>query len=73
MNHASMENLRRTYDAVADWYDQRGYMPSMRELAEALDLRAASTVRSRLMWLRELGYIDYQEGKPRTIYLVRRP
>lgn len=70
---ASIENMRKTYDAIAEWYGQRGYMPSLREVADALDLSSPSTVRVRLMALRDMGCVDYQEHKPRTIYLVRRP
>lgn len=70
---ASIENMRKTYDAVADWYDQRGYMPSLREVADALGLSSPSTARARLMVLRDMGCVDYQEHKPRTIYLLRRP
>lgn len=73
MRVASIENYRRTYDALADFHEQRGYFPSMRELADVLGLRSASTVRTRLMVMRDMGCIDYKDGKARTIWLLRRP
>ncbi|AZR74829.1 repressor LexA [Anoxybacter fermentans] len=50
--------------------EKKGYPPSVREIAKAVDLRSPSTVHSHLNTLEELGYIRKDPTKPRTIEVL---
>ena len=49
-----------------------GYSPSTGELQELLGLDSTSTVHWHLKKLRDLGAIDFQTGKRRTIRVLKR-
>ena len=55
------------YDYILDFTDTHGYPPSVREIAEAMDLRSPSTVHFHLKGLRAAGLITQAEGKTRAI------
>ncbi|MDD5658706.1 MAG: transcriptional repressor LexA [Actinomycetota bacterium] len=47
-----------------------GYPPSVREIAEAVNLSSSATVHSHLKKLEELGYIKRGKGRSRTIEIL---
>lgn len=47
-----------------------GYPPSVREIAEAVNLSSSATVHSHLKKLEELGYIRRGKGRSRTIEIL---
>lgn len=47
-----------------------GYPPSVREIAEAVDLSSSATVHSHLKKLEDLGYIRRGKGSSRTIEIL---
>ncbi len=49
---------------------ERGYVPSIRELGEALGLRSTSTIHYHLTGLAERGLIRWDKGKNRAIQLI---
>lgn len=49
---------------------RQGYPPSVREIAAAVGLRSPSSVHAHLKHLRELGYLEQEDGKTRTIKLT---
>ncbi|MDO5044569.1 MAG: transcriptional regulator [Coriobacteriia bacterium] len=51
--------------------DNNGYAPTTRELVELLDYRSNNAVRFHLINLKSLGYIDYVDGKSRTIKVLK--
>jgi len=57
-------------DAIRDLTTELGYAPTIRELAQHLDLTSASSVQHRLRNLAAQGLITYTPGKPRTIRIV---
>ena len=61
---------RITYDALVDYIRAHGYPPSVRDLADILDLSSTSTVTARLHALRERGWITMEWNKPRAITIV---
>ena len=71
-----MENLnhlqKELYDWLVEYIDAKRHSPSIRQMMEAMDLRSPSPIQNRLRQLRELGYIDWTEGKARTIRILRR-
>lgn len=49
---------------------ERGYVPSIREIGEALDLHSTSTIHYHLTMLAERGLIRWERGKNRAIQMV---
>lgn len=49
---------------------ERGYVPSIREIGEALSLQSTSTIHYHLTMLAERGLIRWDKGKNRAIQLV---
>lgn len=58
---------QQIYDYILDFSQEHGYPPSVREIAEAMDLRSPSTVHFHLKGLRAAGLISQAEGKTRAI------
>lgn len=59
----------KVYAAINILLAQRPYPPTIRELCLATGLRSSSTIHAHLVWLRDNGYIDFENGSPRTISL----
>ena len=63
------EKQQQIYDFILDFTQEHGYPPSVREIAQAVDLRSPSTVHFHLKGLRQAGLISQAEGKTRAITL----
>ena len=61
---------QQIYDYILAFSDEHGYPPSVREIAEAVQLKSPATVHFHLKSLREAGYITQAEGKTRAITVV---
>ena len=61
---------QQIYDYILTFSDEHGYPPSVREIAEAVQLKSPATVHFHLKGLREAGYISQAEGKTRAITVV---
>ncbi len=59
------------YEYICDCILNRGYPPSVREIAEAVDLKSPSTVHAHLNALEKMGYISRDSGRTRAIILNR--
>lgn len=55
------------YEYILAFLGEHGYSPSVREIADAVDLKSPSTVHFHLKGLRAAGLISQAEGKTRTI------
>jgi len=64
---------QRIYVYILYFTDEHGYPPSVREIAEAVDLKSPSTVHFHLKGLREAGLITQAEGKTRAISVTDGP
>lgn len=57
---------RKVLQAI-EWFGQRrGYPPTLREIGEAVGLASASSVAYQLACLQDMGYLNRDEGRPRT-------
>ena len=69
-----MANLTRKqkeiYEFILAFTSEHGYPPSVREIAQAVNLKSPATVHFHLKGLREAGYISQAEGKTRAITIV---
>lgn len=72
-----MESLtpaqQELYDWLVDYIRIQNHAPSIRQMMKAMNLRSPAPVQSRLERLRNKGYIDWTEGKARTIRVLHQP
>ncbi|MBP2027051.1 repressor LexA [Acetoanaerobium pronyense] len=55
---------------IKEELQKRGYPPSVREIASALNIKSTSTVHSHLNKIEEKGYIKKDPTKPRAIEVI---
>lgn len=69
-----MESLtpaqKELYDWLVEYIRSTQHAPSIRQMMKAMDLKSPAPVQSRLERLRTKGYIDWTEGKARTIRVL---
>ena len=69
-----MQNLRpkqqEIYNFILEFTDDHGYPPSVREIAEAVNLKSPSTVHFHMKALQEKGLISCAEGRTRAISIT---
>ncbi|KPQ35885.1 MAG: SOS-response transcriptional repressor LexA [Phormidesmis priestleyi Ana] len=70
-----MESLTTAQQELYDWLvryirDNR-HSPSIRQMMTAMKLKSPAPIQSRLEHLRNKGYIDWTEGKARTIRILQ--
>ena len=69
-----MESLtpaqKELYDWLVRYINQNQHAPSIRQMMKAMNLRSPAPVQSRLERLRNKGYIDWTEGKARTLRIL---
>lgn len=58
------------YDFIKSEVEMKGYPPSVREIAKAVDLASSSTVHGHLERLEDKGYIRRDPTKPRAIEIL---
>ncbi len=58
------------YDWLVDYIQTSKHAPSIRQMMRAMNLRSPAPIQSRLDHLRSKGYIDWTEGKARTIRIL---
>jgi repressor LexA len=58
-------------DAIALFWRQHGYAPTLRELCALADISSTSLAVLYLERLAGAGFIEYEPGKARTIRLVK--
>ena len=72
-----MESLtpaqKELYDWLVEYIKSTQHPPSIRQMMKAMNLRSPAPVQSRLERLRNKGYIDWIDGKARTIRILHQP
>ncbi|HEY9893422.1 MAG TPA: transcriptional repressor LexA [Candidatus Sericytochromatia bacterium] len=64
------EVQQELYNWLVDYIRTSQHAPSIRQMMLAMNLRSPAPVQSRLEHLRAKGYIDWTEGKARTIRIL---
>jgi len=64
------EKQYQIFKFIVSTIKKLGYPPSVREIAEAVNLSSSATVHSHLKKLEELGYIKRGKGSSRTIEIL---
>lgn len=65
------EAQQELYEWLAEYIRINQHSPSIRQMMQAMNLRSPAPIQSRLEHLRNKGYIDWNEGKARTIRVLR--
>jgi len=55
------------YDWLVNYIQENQHSPSIRQMMQAMHLKSPAPIQSRLEHLRRKGYIEWSEGKARTI------
>lgn len=58
------------YDWLVEYIRRNQHSPSIRQMMRAMNLKSPAPIQSRLEHLRNKGYIDWNEGKARTIRIL---
>ncbi|CCQ54160.1 transcriptional repressor LexA [Crocosphaera watsonii] len=61
---------KELYEWLIKYIDENQHAPSIRQMMKAMNLRSPAPVQSRLERLRNKGYIDWIEGKARTLRIL---
>ncbi len=61
------EAQQQLYDWLVDYVRTYQHSPSIRQMMQAMQLKSPAPVQSRLEHLRAKGYIEWTEGRARTI------
>ncbi len=65
------EPQQQLYEWVSEYIRTNQYSPSIRQMMQAMNLKSPAPIQSRLEHLRTKGYIEWSEGKARTIRILR--
>lgn len=55
---------------LAEFVSERGYSPSIREIASGLEISSTKTVHDVLLALREDGKVQWVDGQARTLRIL---
>ena len=58
------------YEWIKSYMEEFHHCPSIREMMGAMGLKSPAPIQSRLKHLQQKGYINWQEGKARTLQIV---
>ena len=61
------------YDWLVEYIHTNRHAPSIRQMMKAMNLKSPAPIQSRLERLRSKGYIDWTEGKARTLRILHSP
>lgn len=68
---ALTEVQQQLYDWLVEYIRENQHSPSIRQMMRAMGLKSPAPIQSRLEHLRNKGYIDWTEGKARTIRVLK--
>lgn len=57
----------KVFTIIKEYIEQNGYSPSVRDIVEIYGVSSPATIHFFLRNLKNLGYINYIDGKSRTI------
>lgn len=67
MDHPITSKQRETLEALQSFAAERGYQPSLRELADVLGLRSVASVHARIDGLERAGMVRRRPGRARAV------
>ena len=70
LRELGIERREQIYQFIVKYINDKGYEPSIREIADAVGLKSSSNVHVHLMKLEEEGRIEMKPRCPRTIKVL---
>ena len=67
---ALTDRQRKIVECIRAHVEENGYPPTFREIAQSVGLKSTSTVDHHLRRLRELGVLQYEDGRFRALQLL---
>jgi repressor LexA len=64
---------QQLYDWLVEYIEENQHSPSIRQMMKAMGLKSPAPIQSRLDHLRAKNYIDWTEGRARTIRILHPP
>lgn len=61
---------KEIYTFIQTFINENQFSPTVREIADAVNLKSSSTAHGHLNRLREKGYITFMDSYPRTIQII---
>lgn len=58
------------YIFIQTFIKENQFSPTVREIADAVNLKSSSTAHNHLNKLRDKGYITFMDSSPRTIRII---
>jgi SOS-response transcriptional repressor LexA len=58
-------------ESIAFLLNRKKYAPSIQEIADKSGLKSRGNVHRHVKNLKEAGYIDWEEGQPRTLKVLK--
>lgn len=62
---------RGILEHIAAYQAEHGYAPTTRELADRVGIKGQNAMIDHLWALRRKGYVEWQDGKARTLRIVK--
>ncbi|MEK5503261.1 MULTISPECIES: LexA family protein [Bacillus] len=67
-----MKRTEQILEAIDKLTKEKGFPPTVREIGDRVGLKSSSTTKGHLDRLRAKGLVDWEEGKPRTLHILRK-
>lgn len=64
------DSTKEMYDFIVEYVKEHLYAPSVKEIQEYIGFKSLSAVKYQIDKLVKLGYIEQNEGQPRTIKVL---
>lgn len=71
MNDKLTTGQTRVYNTIKKYIEENGFSPTIREIGEIDGTTSPGTPLFHVKALKEKGYIDYKDGKGRTIRILK--
>jgi SOS-response transcriptional repressor LexA len=69
--HKLTRRQTEVLEAIQKYVQEHHYAPAYRELGLLIGVKSPSTVSDFLLKLKSKGYIDWMEGQPRTLRILK--
>ena len=70
LRELGIKRREQIYQFIIKYINDKGYAPSIREIADAVGLKSSSSIHAHLMKLEEEGRIEMKPRCPRTIKVL---
>lgn len=69
--HKLTRRQKEVLEAITNYIRENHYAPAYRELGNIIGVKSPSTVSDILQKLKSKGYINWEEGQPRTLHILK--